>query len=162
LQFPGEIPTRANDPNAAPDVEHEDRWQVRGENRGDGGFSVPPNTRALIAHADGVGPDHPISMEKLSPILAFYVVKDWREGCAKCIEILNFGGLGHTLGVHTKDEQVVREFGLRKPAFRICVNTPAALGAVGYTTNLFPAMTLWLWGGRREHYVRQYLAFAFD
>ena len=106
------------------------------------GFSVPPGTRALVANADGVGPDHPISMEKLSPTLAFYVVRDWREGCAKCIEILNFGGLGHTLSVHTKDEQVVREFGLRKPAFRICVNTPAALGAVGYTTNLFPSMTL--------------------
>ena len=49
-------------------------------------------------------------MEKLSPTLGFYVVKDWREGCAKCIEILNFGGLGHTLSVHTKDESVVREF----------------------------------------------------
>src|SRR3989442_178026 len=92
--------------------------------------------------AFGVGPDYPISMEKLSPTLAFYVVKDWREGCAKCIEILKFGGLGHTLSVHTKDEEVVRQFGLRKPAFRICVNTPAALGAVGYTTNLFPSMTL--------------------
>src|SRR5581483_12182322 len=106
------------------------------------GFAVPAGTRALVAHADGVGPDYPISMEKLSPTLGFYVVKDWREGCAKCIEILNFGGLGHTLSIHTKDDQVVREFGLRKPAFRICVNTPAALGAVGYTTNLFPAMTL--------------------
>jgi acetaldehyde dehydrogenase (acetylating) len=106
------------------------------------GFSVATNTRVLVASADGVGPDFPISMEKLSPTLAFYVVKDWREGCAKCIEILNFGGLGHTLSVHTKDEEVVRQFGLRKPAFRICVNTPAALGAVGYTTNLFPSMTL--------------------
>ncbi len=106
------------------------------------GFTVPPGTRALVAHADGVGADFPISMEKLSPILGFYVVKDWRDGCAKCIEILNFGGLGHTLSLHTKDDAIVREFGLRKPAFRICVNTPAALGAVGYTTNLFPAMTL--------------------
>ena len=106
------------------------------------GFAVPTGTRALVANADGVGPEYPISMEKLSPTLGFYVVKDWREGCAKCIEILNFGGLGHTLSVHTKDESVVREFGLRKPAFRICVNTPAALGAVGYTTNLFPSMTL--------------------
>src|SRR6266850_3906455 len=106
------------------------------------GFNVPATTRALVAHADGVGPDYPISMEKLSPALAFYVVKDWREGCAKCIEILNFGGLGHTLSLHTRDEQVVREFGLRKPAYRIVVNTPAALGAVGYTTNLFPSMTL--------------------
>ena len=106
------------------------------------GFTVPSNTRALVAYADGVGPDYPISMEKLSPTLAFYVVKDWREGCAKCIQILNFGGLGHTLSVHTKDEEVVRQFASRKPAFRICVNTPAALGAVGYTTNLFPSMTL--------------------
>jgi len=106
------------------------------------GFSVPAGTRAIVAQADGVGLDYPISMEKLSPLLAFYVVKDWREGCEKCIEILKFGGLGHTLGLHTRDEQVVREFGLKKPAFRICVNTPAALGAVGYTTNLFPSMTL--------------------
>jgi len=75
-------------------------------------------------------------------VLEFYEVKEWREGCAKCIGILNFGGLGHTLSVHTKDEEVVRQFALRKPAFRICVNTPAALGAVGYTTNLFPSMTL--------------------
>jgi hypothetical protein len=81
-------------------------------------------------------------MEKLSPLLAFYTVKDWQEGCLKCIEILSFGGLGHTLSLHTKDDRIVREFGLRKPAFRICVNTPAALGAVGYTTNLFPSMTL--------------------
>src|SRR5205823_902023 len=80
--------------------------------------------------------------EKLSPTLGFYVVKDWNEGCQKCIDILKFGGLGHTLSLHTKNDEIVREFGLRKPAFRICVNTPAALGAVGYTTNLFPAMTL--------------------
>jgi acetaldehyde dehydrogenase (acetylating) len=106
------------------------------------GFTVPAGTRALVAHADGIGPEYPISMEKLSPTLGFYVVKDWREGCLKCIDILNFGGLGHTLSLHTKDDEVVRQFGLRKPAFRICVNTPAALGAVGYTTNLFPSMTL--------------------
>jgi hypothetical protein len=106
------------------------------------GFTVPATTRAIVAHASGVGLDYPISMEKLSPLLGLYVVADWREGCEKCIEILKFGGLGHTLGLHTRDEQVVREFALKKPAFRICVNTPAALGAVGYTTNLFPSMTL--------------------
>jgi len=106
------------------------------------GFSVAAGTRALVAHAEGVGVEYPISMEKLSPTLGFYTVKDWKEGCAKCIEILNFGGLGHTLSLHTKDDEIVRQFGLRKPAFRICVNTPAALGAVGYTTNLFPSMTL--------------------
>ena len=106
------------------------------------GFPVPSGTRALVAHAEGVGPEYPISMEKLSPTLGFFVVKNWQEGCAKCIDILNFGGLGHTLSLHTKDDEIVRQFGLRKPAYRICVNTPAALGAVGYTTNLFPAMTL--------------------
>jgi acetaldehyde dehydrogenase (acetylating) len=106
------------------------------------GIRVPEGTRAIVAHSGGVGMDHPISMEKLSPLLGFFTVRDWREGCERCIEILQFGGLGHTLSLHCGDERVVREFGLRKPAFRICVNTPAALGAVGYTTNLFPAMTL--------------------
>jgi acetaldehyde dehydrogenase (acetylating) len=106
------------------------------------GFSVPAGTRAIVAHAEGIGLDFPISMEKLSPLLAFYVVKDWREGCEKCIQILRFGGIGHTLSLHTREDKIVREFGLKQPAFRICANTPSALGAVGYTTNLFPAMTL--------------------
>jgi acetaldehyde dehydrogenase (acetylating) len=105
-------------------------------------IKVPPETRALVAEADGVGPEHPLSMEKLSPILAFYTVRDWREGCKLCIEILTFGGLGHSLGLHSNDDEVIRQFALQKPASRICVNTPAALGAVGYTTNLFPSMTL--------------------
>src|SRR5215475_4503639 len=48
------------------------------------GFNVPAGTRALVAYADGVGPEYPISMEKLSPTLGFYEVRDWREGCAKC------------------------------------------------------------------------------
>jgi acetaldehyde dehydrogenase (acetylating) len=106
------------------------------------GIDVPAGTRALVGIADGVGPEHPLSMEKLSPILAFYTVRDWKEGCQMCIEILNFGGLGHTLGLHSTDDEVIRQFALYKPASRICVNTPAALGAVGYTTNLFPSMTL--------------------
>jgi acetaldehyde dehydrogenase (acetylating) len=81
-------------------------------------------------------------MEKTVSTAGLLYRPDWREGCERCIEILKFGGLGHTLSLHCGDEKIVREFGLRKPAFRICVNTPAALGAVGYTTNLFPAMTL--------------------
>ena len=105
-------------------------------------IDVPSETRALVGFAEGVGPDHPLSIEKLSPVLAFYSVKDWREGCEKCIDILRYGGLGHTLALHTADDEVVRAFALEKPAYRICVNTPAALGAVGYTTNLFPSMTL--------------------
>lgn len=106
------------------------------------GIQVPAETRALVGEAEGVGPDHPLSMEKLSPILGFYRVEDWREGCRLAIRILEFGGLGHTLGLHTRDDEVVRAFALEKPASRICVNTPAALGAVGLTTSLFPSMTL--------------------
>lgn len=106
------------------------------------GIEVSEGTRALVAPAEGIGREHPLSMEKLSPILAYYTVNDWKEGCQKCIDILNFGGLGHTLALHSKNNEVIRQFALYKPAFRICVNTPAALGAVGYTTNLFPSMTL--------------------
>lgn len=106
------------------------------------GVDVPDGTRALVAFVEGVGPDHPFSMEKLSPLLGFYTVADWKAGCERCIDILSYGGLGHTLGLHCDDEEVIRQFALHKPAFRICVNTPAALGAVGYTTNLFPSMTL--------------------
>ena len=106
------------------------------------GIEIPAGTRALVAQAEGVGREHPLSMEKLSPVLAYYTVADWREGCRLCIDILTFGGLGHTLGLHSQDDEVIRQFALQKPASRICVNTPAALGAIGYTTNLFPAMTL--------------------
>src|SRR3989442_876503 len=118
------------------------------------GFPVPAGTRALVAHADAVGPEYPISMEKLSPTLGFFVVKDWQEGCAKSIEILNFGGLGHTLSLHTKEEEIVRQFGLRQPPFRICVNTPAPPGAVGYTTKLFSSITPGRGPSRGETYSR--------
>ncbi len=106
------------------------------------GVNVPPSTRALIAPLEGVGKKYPLSIEKLSPVLSFYVVKDWREGCDRCIDVLNFGGLGHTLALHCNDEAVIREFALHKPVFRLVVNTVASLGAVGYTTGLFPSMTL--------------------
>ena len=69
-------------------------------------------------------------------------MKDWREGCERCIQILRYGGMGHTMAIHSRNEQVILEFGLRKPAFRICVNTPATHGSIGLTTGLDPAMTL--------------------
>jgi acetaldehyde dehydrogenase (acetylating) len=106
------------------------------------GISVPEGTRAIVAHAGGVGLDHPISMEKLSPLLGFFTVRDWREGCERCIDILKFGGLATRSACIAGMRKLSGNLVLRKPAFRICVNTPAALGAVGYTTNLFPAMTL--------------------
>ena len=106
------------------------------------GLRVPDGTRALIAPLDGVGRDHPLSIEKLCPVLSFYVVEDWREGCERCRQILRYGGMGHTLAIHSRDESVVLEFALRKPAFRIVVNTPATLGAIGMTTGLDPSLTL--------------------
>ncbi len=106
------------------------------------GFSVPSNTRALVGEVSTVGRSEPLSIETLSPILSLYVADGWEAGCERCIEILNFGGIGHTLGLHCKDEKVIRAFALEKPAMRIVVNTVAALGSVGYTNRLFPSMTL--------------------
>lgn len=106
------------------------------------GLRVPEGTRVLVARLQGVGRDFPLSIEKLSPILAFYVEKDWRSACDRCIELLNYGGLGHTMAIHSRNDEIIREFGLQKPVFRIVVNSQSALGAVGYTTELFPSMTL--------------------
>jgi len=90
----------------------------------------------------GVGRDYPLSIEKLCPVLSWYVVKDWREGCERCIQILRYGGMGHTMSIHSQNEDVILQFGLKKPAFRICVNTPTTHGSIGLTTGLDPAMTL--------------------
>ncbi|MDP1572287.1 MAG: aldehyde dehydrogenase family protein [Vicinamibacterales bacterium] len=106
------------------------------------GITVPAETRALIAELQGVGRDHPLSIEKLCPVLSYYVVADWREGCERCKDILRYGGMGHTMSIHSRNEAVILEFGLHKPAFRICVNTSTSHGSIGLTTGLDPAMTL--------------------
>ena len=106
------------------------------------GLSVPAETRLLIAPLEGVGRDYPLSIEKLCPVLSYYVVKDWREGCERCKQILRYGGMGHTMSIHSQNDQVILEFGLKKPAFRIVVNTPTTHGSVGLSTGLDPAMTL--------------------
>jgi acetaldehyde dehydrogenase (acetylating) len=106
------------------------------------GITVPPTTRALIAELKGVGRDFPLSIEKLCPVLSYYVVKDWREGCERCKDILRYGGMGHTMSIHSQNDAVILEFGLHKPAYRICVNTPTTHGSIGLTTGLDPAMTL--------------------
>ena len=106
------------------------------------GLTVPPSTRALLVELSGVGRDHPLSIEKLCPVLSYYVVADWREGCERCKQILKYGGMGHTMSIHSRNDAVILEFGLHKPAYRICVNTPSTLGAIGLTTGLDPAMTL--------------------
>src|SRR6266513_2045838 len=106
------------------------------------GISVPAETTVLIAPLEGVGRDYPLSIEKLCPVLSYYVVKDWREGCERCKQILRYGGMGHTMSIHYQNEQVILEFGLHKPAFRIVVNSPTTHGSVGFSTGLDPAMTL--------------------
>lgn len=106
------------------------------------GITVPPNTRVLLAALAGVGRDYPLSIEKLCPVLSFYTVTDWREGCQRCQEILRYGGMGHTMAIHSQNDKVILEFGLKKPAFRILVNTPTTLGSIGMTTGLDPSMTL--------------------
>ena len=106
------------------------------------GLHVPRETRVLLASLAGVGRDYPLSIEKLCPVLAFYVVRDWREGCERCKQILQYGGMGHTMSIHSRNDSIILEFGLRKPAFRICVNTPTTHGSIGLTTGLDPAMTL--------------------
>lgn len=113
------------------------------------GFSVPANTTVLIAECSSVGKEEPLSIEKLSPMLAFYTADGWLDGCHRCIELLQFGGIGHTLAIHSNDKEIIMKFALEKPAFRIVVNTPASIGAVGYTTGLMPSLTLGpgTWGG---------------
>ena len=106
------------------------------------GLKVPTDTRVLLAPLDGVGRDYPLSIEKLCPVLSYYVVTDWREGCERCKQILRYGGMGHTMSIHSQNEQVILEFGLHKPAFRIVVNSPTTHGSVGLSTGLDPAMTL--------------------
>jgi acetaldehyde dehydrogenase (acetylating) len=113
------------------------------------GIPVPLNTDVLIAELDGVGRDYPLSREKLSPVLSFYTVEGWREGCHRCIELLEFGGIGHSMVIHSSDRDIIMKFAMEKPALRIMVNTQSALGAVGFTTGLDPSMTLGpgTWGG---------------
>ncbi|MGQ0553540.1 MAG: aldehyde dehydrogenase family protein [Planctomycetota bacterium] len=106
------------------------------------GFSVPEKTTVLLTEETGVGWDHPLSVEKLSPILSVYFEDGWEAGCERCIEVLNFGGRGHTLSIHSRDENVIWSFVMEKPTHRILINAPSAQGAVGYGTGLVPSMTL--------------------
>lgn len=106
------------------------------------GIRVPESTRVLIGMETAIGKTAPFSKEKLCPVLAFYVEPDWESACQTCIKILLHEGAGHTLIIHSTDEDVIREFALKKPVSRILVNTPGALGGIGATTNLLPSLTL--------------------
>ena len=111
------------------------------------GISVPENTTVLVGPQGGVGEGYPLSYEKLTSVLAFYVVKYWHEACELSIELLQ-NGIGHTMSLHTEDKNVVLEF-TRKPASRILVNTGSSMGGTGASTGLLPSFTLGCgtWGG---------------
>ncbi len=106
------------------------------------GITIPEGTRVLVSEQTEVGKTHPYSREKLCPILAFFVEKDWEGACKKSIEILQNEGAGHTMTIHSQNEGVIREFALKKPVSRLLVNTPGSLGGVGASTGLAPALTL--------------------
>lgn len=106
------------------------------------GFPVPQGTRILVAREQEAGPSRPYSMEKLCPVLAFYVMENEAAVLKKCIEILDHEGSGHTFAMHCEDEGVIRRFAAKIPVSRFLVNTPAALGGIGAETGLFPALTL--------------------
>ena len=106
------------------------------------GFSVSNDVKVLISKEKYVSKDNPYSKEKLCPVLTYYIEDDWRNACEKCIELLLSERQGHTLIIHSRDEEVIRQFALKKPVGRVLVNTPGALGSMGATTNLFPSMTL--------------------
>ncbi len=106
------------------------------------GFSVPPSARILVARLQSVGEKEPLSREKLTTVLGWYETDGWEAGCERSIELIQFGGRGHTQIIHAQDENVIMQFGLEKPVFRILVNTMGTLGAVGFTTGLMPSMTL--------------------
>jgi len=113
------------------------------------GISVPPSTRCLLADCGGVGRDFPWSIEKLSPTLAFFVADGVEQGAQKCLEILQFGGMGHTAGMHTESRDAAIEYGKQMPASRVIINSPTTHGAIGFSTDLAPSMTLGCgsWGG---------------
>lgn len=106
------------------------------------GFAMPADTSIICVEIGGVGKQHPLSAEKLSPVLSLLFVKDFQAAADACFALLKFGGLGHTTVIYGRDEVRIREFALRMPAMRVLVNTPAPQGSTGITTNVFPAMTL--------------------
>jgi acetaldehyde dehydrogenase (acetylating) len=106
------------------------------------GVSIPKGTRVLLGEETRVGPKYPYSKEKLMPVLGFYVEENWEKACERCIEILKAEGAGHTMSIHSRDDKVIREFGLKKPVSRLIVNSPAALAGIGATTALVPSLTL--------------------
>ncbi|MBL8055586.1 MAG: acetaldehyde dehydrogenase, partial [Anaerolineales bacterium] len=106
------------------------------------GLQVPAAARILVARLKAVGREEPLSAEKLTTVLGWYEADGWEAGCERCLEMIEYGGRGHSLVIHAQDENVIMRFGLEKPVFRIMVNTLGTLGTTGLTTGVMPAFTL--------------------
>jgi acetaldehyde dehydrogenase (acetylating) len=106
------------------------------------GFAIPRDTRILVTRLSQTGKEEPLSREKLTTVLGWYEEEGWEAGCERCIELIQFGGRGHSLIIHATNQDVIMAFGLEKPVFRIGVNTMGTLGAIGLTTGVMPSMTL--------------------
>jgi acetaldehyde dehydrogenase (acetylating) len=106
------------------------------------GISISSHARILVAKLRKIGREEPLSREKLTTVLGWYEVDGWEQGCERCIEMIYFGGRGHSVMMHTGDDNIALQFGLEKPVFRIGVNTMGTLGAIGLTTSVTPSMTL--------------------
>ena len=106
------------------------------------GFSVPDSARILVAELTRIGRDEPLSREKMTTVLGFYEAEGWEAGCDKCVDMINFGGRGHSVLLHAENEEIIMSFGLEKPVFRIGVNTMGTLGMIGMTTGISPSLTL--------------------
>ena len=107
------------------------------------GFDVPEDTKVIVAYEEGIGRDYPFSKEKLSPVLTYYIVKDFDEALDKAERLLEFGGLGHTAVIHSEDREKILEFSEKMKAGRIIINSPSTHGGIGdiYNTNM-PSLTL--------------------
>ncbi len=106
------------------------------------GITIPAGTRLMAYEEDGIGPEFPFSKEKLTALIGYYTVEDWRQACEYCHKLLINGGIGHTLSIHSNDRNVIREFAIEKPVSRMVVNTGSTQGAVGISTALAPSLTL--------------------
>ena len=107
------------------------------------GFEVPKETKVLVLQENGVGVEYPFSKEKLSPVLAYYIVDSAEEGINLAEKLIEFGGLGHSAVIHSEDDETIRKFSETVKAGRIIVNSPSTHGAIGdiYNTNM-PSLTL--------------------
>ena len=107
------------------------------------GFEVPEKTKILVVYEEGIGDDFPFSKEKLSPVLTYYIVKDFEEALDKSERLLEYGGLGHSAVIHSEDRDRILKFSEKMKAGRIIVNSPSTHGAIGdiYNTNM-PSLTL--------------------